>query len=46
MPFLGVLGSNFDKPLSYLKLAPWNLPYSKVWCKNKKSLNFKPKMPD
>ena len=27
------LGSNFEKPLSYLKSTPSNLPYCKVWCK-------------
>ena len=28
---LGVLGSNFEKPLSYLKSAPSNLRYTKCW---------------
>ena len=44
MSCLGVLGSNFEKPLTYLKAAPSNLPYCKVWCK--KSLSLGPKMPD
>ena len=30
---LGILGSNFVKPLSYLKSGPSNLSHSKVWCK-------------
>ena len=46
MPHFGVLGSNFEKLMSYLKLAPSNLPYCKVWCKKYKSLNLVPKMPD
>ena len=46
MPYLGVLGSNFENPLSYLKSAPSNLPYSKVCCKKQKSLNMGPKMSD
>ena len=33
--YLGVLGSNFEKLLSHLKLAPSNLSYCKVWWKNK-----------
>ena len=32
MLYLGVLGSHFEKPLSYLKSAPSKLPYCKVWC--------------
>ena len=44
MPYLGVLGSNFEKPLSYLKSTPLNLPYWTVWCKRQKSLNLGPKM--
>ena len=32
--------------MSYLKSAPSILPYCKVWCKNKKSLNLGPKMRD
>ena len=35
MPYLGVLGKNFEKLLSYLKLAPSDLSCCKVWCKNK-----------
>ena len=31
MPYLGVLGSNFKELLSYLKSAPSNFFYSKVW---------------
>ena len=48
MPYLGVLGSNFQNPLSYLQSVPSNFPYFKVWCKKKKkqSLNLGPKMPD
>ena len=46
MPELSVLGSNFEKTLSYLQSAPSNLPYSKVWCQKEKSLNLGPKMPD
>ena len=33
MPYLGVLGRNFEKPWSYLKSVPSNLPYCKHWCK-------------
>ena len=40
MPYLGVLGSNFEKPLSCLKSVPSNLSYSKVWCKKIKILKF------
>ena len=29
VPYLGVLGSSFEKPLSYLKPVPFNLPYCK-----------------
>ena len=36
MPFVGVLGSYFEKSLSYLKSAPSNMPYCKVRCKKKK----------
>ena len=32
MPYLGALGSHFEKPLSYLKSAPSKLSYGKVWC--------------
>ena len=46
MPFLGVLGSNFEKPLSLLKSAPSNLPYCKIWSKKEKFLKLEPKMPD
>ena len=35
MPYLGVLGSNFEKTWSYLKSAPLNLPICKIWRKNK-----------
>ena len=45
MPNLGVLGSNFEKLFSYLKLAPSNLSYCKVWGKIK-SINLGPKVPD
>ena len=38
MSYLDVLGSYFEKPLSCLESAPSNLPYCKVWFKNK---NFK-----
>ena len=31
--YLGVLGSNIGRPLSYLKLVSSNLPYCKVSCK-------------
>ena len=44
MLYLGALGSNFEKPLSYLKSRSSNLSHSKCWCK-KKSLNLGPKMP-
>ena len=46
MPYLGVLGSNFEKTLSYLKSAPSNFPCWKVSCKKKKVLNLGQKMPD
>ena len=46
MPQLSVLGSNFEKTLSYLQSAPLNSPYSKVWCQKEKSLNLEPKMSD
>ena len=36
MSYLSVLGSNFEKPLSYLKSAHSNLPCCKVSCKKKK----------
>ena len=45
MPYLGILGSNFEKPLSYLEPTPSNLPYCKFDPK-KKFLNLGPKMPD
>ena len=45
MSYLGVLDSNFEKPLSYLTWLPSNLFYSTVWCNNKKSLNLGPKIP-
>ena len=35
MPYISVLGSNFEKRLSYLKSASPNLSCCKVWCKNK-----------
>ena len=31
----GCFGQQFENLLSYLKLFPLNLSYSKVWCKNK-----------
>ena len=34
MPYLGVLGSNFEKPLPYLQSAPSNL-LAKFRAKNK-----------
>ena len=40
MPYLGVLGSSFEKPLSYLKSASLNLPCCKVSCKKIKILKF------
>ena len=43
---LGVLGSNVEKPLSYLQSAYLNLSYCKVWCKKQQSLNSGPKVPD
>ena len=46
MPYLGVLGSHFERPLSYLKLAPSNLTYRKIWCKKTKFLNLGPKKLD
>ena len=42
MPYLGVLGSNFEKPEWYLKSVPSNLSYCKVWYENK-ILKFKTK---
>ena len=45
MPHLHLLGSNFETPLPYLKSALSHLPYSKCWCKHKKSLNLEPEMP-
>ena len=41
MPYLSVLGSNFEKPFSYLQSVPSNLSYCKVWCEKQK-----PKMQD
>ena len=35
MPYFGVLGNRFEKLLSYLKWAPSNSYYCKVWCKDK-----------
>ena len=35
MPYLSVLGSNFEKPWSHLKSGSSNLSCCKVWCKNK-----------
>ena len=35
MPYLGVLGSDFEKVLSYLKLAPSNLSKCKISSINK-----------
>ena len=46
MSYLGVLNNNFGKPSSYLKSAPPNLPYCKVWCNKYKSLNLGLKMLD
>ena len=46
MPYLGILGNNLEKSLSYLKPVLSNLPYWKVWCKKKKSFNLGPKMLD
>ena len=37
---MGVFGSNSEKPLSYLRSAPSKFPYSKIWCKKIKILNF------
>ena len=34
MPYLIVLGSNFEKPLSHLKSAPSNLPVAEFRAKN------------
>ena len=45
MPYLGILGHNFEKRMSHLKSEPSNLSCCKPWCKNKKSLNLGPKMP-
>ena len=39
MPYLSVLDSNFEKPLSYLKSAPSNFPCCKV-LKKKQILKF------
>ena len=46
MPYLGALGSNFEKLLLYLKSAPSNLSHCLVWCRNKKFLNLGLKMLD
>ena len=46
MPYLGVLGSNFEKPLSSLKSAPSKLSYCNVWCKKQNPFNLKPNIPD
>ena len=35
MTYLGALGSNLEKLLSYLQLVPSNFSYCKVWGKNK-----------
>ena len=35
MPYLDVLGSNFEKSLSYLKSATWSLTYGKDCRKNR-----------
>ena len=40
MPYLGILGCDFEKPLSYLKSAPSNLPCCKVSWKKNKNLKF------
>ena len=34
MPYLGNFGLEFEKLLSYLKSAPSNFSYCKVWYKN------------
>ena len=39
MPYLNAFGSNVEKPLSDLKLAPSNLPYCK-FCAKIKILKF------
>ena len=38
MPYLGVLGINFEKLFLFMKSALSNLSYCKFWCKNKNSL--------
>ena len=35
MPYLGVLGSNFEESLSHLKSVPSKWPYCKDWYKNR-----------
>ena len=42
MPYLNVFGSNVEKPLSDLKLAPSNLPYCK-FCAKIKIFKFRAK---
>ena len=46
MSYLGVLGSNFEKPQSYLKSAAFYWPYCKGWCKKQNLFNLGPKIPD
>ena len=46
MSYLGVLGSNFEKPLSYLKSALLEFSLLQSLLQKKKSLNLEPKMPD
>ena len=38
MPYLGVLGINFEKLFLFMKSALSNLSYCKFWCKKKNSL--------
>ena len=45
MPYLGILGLEFKKLLSYMKSAPSNLSNCKISQKKQKSLNLGPKMP-
>ena len=45
MSYLSVLGSSSEKLWSYLKVAPSNLSYCKVWCKNKNAIIWNQKMP-
>ena len=44
MPYLGTVGLEFQKLLSYLKSAPLNFPSCKILWKKQKFLNLGPKI--